>query len=82
MNKPKLWYLIAVGGRARFVERDEQGAYRTVVSFVAAERANSLNDNCKTTSAAIRVFRLRISHQLRLRINHPSAAHKLRKLFA
>ena len=37
MNKPKLWYLIADGGRARFVERDEQGAYRTVVSFVAAE---------------------------------------------
>ena len=37
MTKPRLCYVIADGGRARFVERDEQGAYRTVLSFVAAE---------------------------------------------
>jgi protein required for attachment to host cells len=37
MKKAKIWYVIADGGRARFVERDENGAFRTVVSFVAAE---------------------------------------------
>jgi protein required for attachment to host cells len=37
MKKAKLWYVIADGGRARFVERDENGAFRTVLSFVAAE---------------------------------------------
>ena len=37
MKKAKIWYVIADGGRARFVERDENGAFGTVVSFVAAE---------------------------------------------
>ena len=37
MKHPRTWYIIADGGRARFVERDETGAYRTVLSFVAAE---------------------------------------------
>ena len=37
MKHARLWYVIADGGRARFVERDEAGAYRTVLSFVAAE---------------------------------------------
>jgi protein required for attachment to host cells len=37
MTDAKLWYVIADGGRARFVERDEQGAYRTVLSFVASD---------------------------------------------
>jgi hypothetical protein len=32
MKKPKLWYAIADGGRARFVERDENGAFRTVAT--------------------------------------------------
>jgi protein required for attachment to host cells len=36
-KKPKIWYVIADGGRARFVERDDNGAYRTVLSFVASE---------------------------------------------
>jgi protein required for attachment to host cells len=36
-KKPKLWYVIADGGRARFVERDEKGAFRTVSSLVATE---------------------------------------------
>jgi protein required for attachment to host cells len=36
-KKPKIWYVIADGGRARFVERDDKGAYRTVLSFVASE---------------------------------------------
>ena len=37
MKHAKVWYVIADGGRARFVERDENGAFRTVLSFVAAE---------------------------------------------
>jgi protein required for attachment to host cells len=37
MNQTKLWYVIADGGRARFIAQDEHGAFRTVLSFVAAE---------------------------------------------
>lgn len=37
MKKAKIWYVIADGGRARFVEQDEQGAFRTVSSFVSTE---------------------------------------------
>jgi len=37
MKNAKVWYVIADGGRARFVERDDRGAYRTVLSFVASE---------------------------------------------
>ena len=37
MKKAKLWYVIADGGRARFIEQDDNGAFRTVLSFVAAE---------------------------------------------
>jgi hypothetical protein len=35
MKKAKIWYVIADGGRARFVERDEKGVFRTVSSFVS-----------------------------------------------
>jgi protein required for attachment to host cells len=37
MKKAKLWYVIADGGKARFVERDRRGAFRTAVSFVSTE---------------------------------------------
>jgi protein required for attachment to host cells len=37
MKHARIWYVIADGGRARFVERDDSGAYRTVLSFVAAD---------------------------------------------
>ena len=37
MKKTKLWYVIADGGRARFVERDDTGAFRTIASFVSTE---------------------------------------------
>lgn len=37
MRKKKICYVIADGGRARFVMRDEQGAFRTVSSFVSTE---------------------------------------------
>lgn len=37
MKKAKIWYVIADGGRARFVERDDRGAFRTVSSFVSTE---------------------------------------------
>lgn len=36
-KKPKIWYVIADGGRARFIERDDKGAFRTVSSFVSTE---------------------------------------------
>ncbi len=37
MNHAKILYVIADGGRARFVERDEEGAFRTIASFVSSE---------------------------------------------
>ena len=37
MKKAKVWYVIADGGRARFVERDKRGAFRTISSFVSTE---------------------------------------------
>jgi protein required for attachment to host cells len=37
MKHARIWYIIADGGRARFVERDEAGSFRTVLSFDAAE---------------------------------------------
>jgi protein required for attachment to host cells len=37
MTKSRLCYVIADGGRARFVARDENGAFRTQLSFVASE---------------------------------------------
>ena len=44
MKHARIWYIIADGGRARFVERDEQGTYRTVVSFVAADMHKRSSD--------------------------------------
>jgi protein required for attachment to host cells len=44
MKKHKVWYAIADGGRARFVERDENGAFRTVVSFVSTELHDRASD--------------------------------------
>lgn len=44
MKKAKVWYAIADGGRARFVERDENGAYRTVVSFDSADLHHKASD--------------------------------------
>jgi protein required for attachment to host cells len=44
MKKPRLWYVIADGGRARFVERDEEGAYRTLSSFVSTELHKSAHE--------------------------------------
>ena len=37
MKHARIWYVIADGGRVRFVERNEQGAFRTVGGFVAAD---------------------------------------------
>ena len=37
MRKKKLCYAIADGGRARLLERDEAGAFRTLSSFVSTE---------------------------------------------
>jgi len=37
MKKARLWYIIADGGRARFVIRDGKGAFRTVASLASTE---------------------------------------------
>jgi protein required for attachment to host cells len=44
MKKAKLWYVIADGGRARFVERDEEGAFRTLSSFVSTKLHKSAHE--------------------------------------
>jgi protein required for attachment to host cells len=44
VKRAKIWFVIADGGRARFVERDDKGAYRTVQSFVAAELHKKSSD--------------------------------------
>jgi protein required for attachment to host cells len=43
-KKPRVYYVIADGGRARFVERDEEGAFRTVASFVSSELHKSAHE--------------------------------------
>jgi protein required for attachment to host cells len=44
MKKAKLWYVIADGGRARFVERDDNGAFRTTSSFVSTDLHKRASD--------------------------------------
>lgn len=44
MKKAKLWYVIADGGRARFVEQDDAGAFRTQSSFVSTELHKSTEE--------------------------------------
>jgi protein required for attachment to host cells len=44
MNKPRLWYVIADGGRARFVEGDGEGTFRTLSSFVSTELHKSAHE--------------------------------------
>jgi protein required for attachment to host cells len=44
MKKARLWYVIADGGRARLVERDEDGAFRTLSSFVSTELHKSAHE--------------------------------------
>ena len=44
MKHAKIWYVITDGGRARFVERDERGEFRTVSSFVASELHKRAHD--------------------------------------
>lgn len=44
MKMPKVYYVIADGGRARFVERDKEGAFRTHSSFVSSELHMSAHD--------------------------------------
>lgn len=44
MKQSRIWYVIADGGRARFVARDENGAFRTVLSFVAADMQKRSSD--------------------------------------
>jgi protein required for attachment to host cells len=42
MKNPRIWYVIADGGRARFVKRDERSSFHTVANLVSTElRARS-----------------------------------------
>jgi hypothetical protein len=54
MKKARLWYAIADGGRARFVERDEDGAFRTLSSFVSAELHKSAHELGRDRPARIK----------------------------
>lgn len=53
MKKARLLYVIADGGRARFVERDEAGAFRTVSSFLSAELHERSSDLGKDRPARV-----------------------------
>ena len=44
MQHARIWYVIADGGRARFVAQDENGAFRTVLSFVASDMHKRSSD--------------------------------------
>jgi protein required for attachment to host cells len=44
MKKLRVWYVIADGGRARFVERNEEGAFQTLSSFISAELHQSAHE--------------------------------------
>ncbi|MGH6736685.1 MAG: host attachment protein [Methyloceanibacter sp.] len=44
MKKAKIWYAIADGGRARFVERDENGAFRTIASLESTDLHDRASD--------------------------------------
>jgi len=54
MKHARIWYIIADGGRARFVERDEAGAYRTVVSFDSADRHERSHDMGRDRPARVK----------------------------
>ena len=53
MKKAKLWYAIADGGRARFVERDEGGAFHTIASFVSADLHAKASDLGRDTPTRV-----------------------------
>jgi protein required for attachment to host cells len=44
MKPSRIWYVIADGGRARFVAQDANGAFRTVLSFVATDMHKRSSD--------------------------------------
>jgi protein required for attachment to host cells len=44
MKPSRIWYVIADSGRARFVAQDENGAFRTVLSFVASDMHKRSSD--------------------------------------
>ena len=54
MKKSTIWYVIADGGRARFVARDEEGAFRTLSSFVSTELHKSAHELGKDRPARVK----------------------------
>ena len=68
MKKPRLWYVIADGGRARFVERDEDGAFRTLSSFVSTELHMSAHELGRDRPARVKESRRKRLMALQKRI--------------
>ena len=54
MKKSTVWYVIADGGRARFVARDDEGAFRTLSSFVSTELHKSAHELGKDRPARVK----------------------------
>ena len=54
MKKSMVWYVIADGGRARFVARDDEGAFRTLSSFVSTELHKSAHELGKDRPARVK----------------------------
>lgn len=83
MKHARIWYVIADGGRARFVERDEAGAYRTVLSFVAAEMHKRSRDLGLDRPARVKESAMPTRHAIEPRRDlHEAAKEDFVKLVA
>jgi protein required for attachment to host cells len=83
MQHAKLWYVIADGGRARFVERDESGAFRTVVSFDSSERHERSHDLGRERPARVKESANAARHAIEPRRDlHDAAKEDFVKLVA
>jgi protein required for attachment to host cells len=83
MKHAKLWYVIADGGRARFVERDETGAFRTVASFDSSERHERSHDLGRDRPARVKESANAARHAIEPRRDlHDAAKEDFVKLVA
>ena len=83
MKKMKLWYVIADGGRARFVARDDNGVFRTVLSFVAADLHKRSSDLGRDRPARVKESAAPARHAIEPRRDlHEAAKEEFVKLVA
>lgn len=83
MKKMKLWYVIADGGRARFVARDGNGVFRTVLSFVAADMHKRSRDLGRDRPARVKESAAPARHAIEPRRDlHAAAKEEFVKLVA